>query len=73
MGRETMGRRQWEGKWNVRRWDGRGPGGPPHALLVPPDFLRNDLQRDIAHDARCLGGMIVCGHVGGGRGDRCGR
>ena len=63
-GKENNGEEAVGGKWNVRRWDGRGPGGPPHALLVPPDLLRNDLQRDIARDARCLGGMIVCGHVG---------
>jgi hypothetical protein len=48
-----------------------------HPLLVPLDLvLRNGLQRNIAHDVGQLGGVIMRGCVGGGRGDRedgCGR
>jgi hypothetical protein len=48
-----------------------------HPLLVPLDLvLRNGLQRNIAHDVGRLGGVIMRGCVGGGRGDRddgCGR
>jgi hypothetical protein len=48
-----------------------------HPFLVPIDLLlRNGLHRDIAHDVGRLGGVIMCGRVGGGRGDRedgCGR
>ena len=48
-----------------------------HPLLVPLDLLlRNGLERDIAHDVGRLGGVIMRGCVGGGRGDRedgCGR
>jgi len=48
----------------------------PHALLVPLDFLRNGLQRDIVRDVRSLGGVSMRGRMGCGRGDRedgCGR
>ena len=42
-----------------------------HPLLVLLDLLfRNGLQRDIAHDVGRLGGVIMRGRVGGGRGDR---
>jgi hypothetical protein len=48
-----------------------------HPLLVPLDLLlRSGLQRDIADDVGRLGGVIMRGRVGGGRGDRedgCGR
>ena len=43
-------------------------------LLVPLDLLFRN--RDIAHDVGRLGGVIMRGRVGGGRGDReggCGR
>ncbi len=41
----------------------------PHALLIPLDLLRNDLQCDIARDIHHLGGVSMRGHMDGGRGD----
>jgi hypothetical protein len=41
----------------------------PHTLLVPLTFLGIAFS-DIMRDVRRLGGVSMCGRMGGGRGDR---